>query len=160
MRDIIETVPVDAPYAQKELGHHLTQQSAKHVQLGNSLLIICYVSIVEEENILKKCPTLARNAHVGLFRKGSLNHALPVKPACMQIMLSMFARFVLLAPYQMHQLLSFASLVSPANILLQNLSVVKTAVHRSIPLLLRYLVRNVQLDNIPKRKHGCVSRAL
>jgi hypothetical protein len=118
------------------------------------------VSIAEEENILRRCRTLARSVPQEQFRKGNRNHALAAQPACTQIMSSTFARFVLLALYQMYQRLSFASPVSPGNILHQNLSVVKTAVHRFILILLRNLVRNVLLDTIPKRKHGCVLCAL
>jgi hypothetical protein len=160
MRDIIEAVPANAPCAQKELGHHMAQHHALHVQPDSSLKIIWNVSIAEEENILRRCRTLARSAPQEQFRKGNRNHAPAAQPACMQIMLSTFARFVLLALYQMYQRLSFASPASPGNILHQNLSVVKTAFHRFIPILLRNLVRNVRLGNIPKRKHGCVPRAL
>lgn len=160
MQDIIDAIPANAPYVQQELGQRMAQHHAKHVQRDSTLKNIWSVSIAKEENILTRCLTHVRYAPRVLFRKRSPSHALAAKPECMQIISSMFARFVLAARTQTHRGLSFANPVFPANTLRQNPSVVKTAVHHTIPILLRIRVWNVQLDYILKRKHGCVPRAL
>jgi hypothetical protein len=155
--DFIQAL-LDAPYALKELGHHTALYRAKHVQPDNLPMIIWVVLIVQLEAILSRCPRHAFRAASEKFRIRSQDHAFPAKPEVSQTTFSMFAPHVLLDLSQT-QWLTIASPVTLGNILHEKVSVVKTVVHLFIPLLRRSLVRNVRLDNIPRRKRLRVPHA-
>ena len=93
MRDLIVLV-VDARYVQQELGHRMAQHRAKDVQPDSSQVIICLVSIVQQENILSRSPVHARSAASGKFPNRSPNRAQPAKPGAMRKLFAMFARNV------------------------------------------------------------------